>query len=87
MTDKIANISDHPPKNCNWREVTLFYIWNQDGDVVVDMWEDIAELRMREAYGGEIVGRKTETVMVPTLLPEHIVKGLIEIGYPGFTKD
>lgn len=81
----MKKISEHSPPNCEWREVTLYFIWNQDGDVVVDMWEDSAEFRMREAYGGEIVGRKTETVMVPTLLPENVVKALADAGVPGFS--
>ena len=84
MTEKVEKITDEPVKNCNWRKVDLFYVWNQDGDGVVDMWEDIAELRMREAYGGEVCGRKKVTLEVPVKLSDVVVKALIEIGYPGF---
>jgi len=46
------------------KEVELHLVWNENGEVVSDMWRDAAEARHAHEYGGEIIGHKTITVTV-----------------------
>lgn len=52
------------------KEVELFLVWNEDGDVVADMDHDTAIERLTDDFGGQMRREMKITISIP--LPKPI---------------